>query len=165
MKKYSAKNIAILVVATCLGLGYSPIFPGTCAALLGVAIYLPVAYFTPPSIHFLLLAIALLVVSIVTIALGKWAEEFFEEKDSGIFTTDEVAGFLFTVLLFRVSDPMTTVLWAFPFTRVIDMIKVPPAKRLEKLPAGWGVLADDLMASIYAAGILHGLLRAFPQWF
>ena len=59
---------------------------------------------------------------------------------------------LLTVLLFHDSaQPVLTTLWAFPVTRIIDIIKIPPAKRLEHLPRGWGVLADDLLGSLYAA--------------
>jgi phosphatidylglycerophosphatase A len=100
------------------------------------------------------------------VALGEWAETYYLTKDSSIFVTDEVAGFLMTVLLFHLADqPVLTTLWAFPVTRVIDILKVPPARRLEKLPAGWGVLLDDLMGSIYAAGLLHLVRLAMPAWF
>jgi phosphatidylglycerophosphatase A len=48
---------------------------------------------------------------------------------------------------------------------VIDIVKVPPAHRLEHLPGGWGVLADDLWGSLVAAGLLHLLAWAVPHWF
>ena len=72
---------------------------------------------------------------------------------------------LLTVLLFHPSPPITTTLWAFPVTRIIDILKIPPARRLERLPAGWGVLADDLLGSVYAAAALHLLRFAGPAWF
>jgi phosphatidylglycerophosphatase A len=136
-----------LALATCFGLGYSPYFPGTCGALVGVAIYLPIAYLMPEEpIQSLAIAAALVAWSIITVALGGWAETFFHKKDSGIFVSDEVAGFLLTVLLWRIhAAPLLTVAWAFPITRIIDMVKVPPARQLENLPRGWGVLADDLL--------------------
>lgn len=166
MKPQSQDRLKI-ALASCFGLGYSPYFPGTCGALVGVAIYLPVAFlFAGEPLQSLALAAALVLWSIITVALGGWAEEFFHKKDSGIFVSDEVAGFLLTVLLWRVhADPLLTVIWAFPITRIIDMIKVPPARQLEKLPRGWGVLADDLLGSLYAAGLLHLLSWQFPAWF
>jgi phosphatidylglycerophosphatase A len=139
--------------------------PGTCGALLGVPIYVGIAWLTPEGLHFPLIALALYLSCMVTVVLTPWAERYWKKKDPGNFVTDEVAGFLFTVLLFRVPSIWITVLWAFPLTRVLDMIKVPPAKRLEHLPGGWGVLADDLMASFYVAVLLYTLVFFMPGWF
>jgi phosphatidylglycerophosphatase A len=160
-----------LIAATCFGLGYSPIFPGTAGALLGVAIYIPIGLFvTDEPQQTALIALGLLLSCYITIVLAPWAERHFQEKDSGIFVTDEVAGFLLTILLFRVSmhgvdNIWITIAWAFPVTRIIDIIKVPPAKKLEKLPAGWGVVADDLLGSVYAAALLHLLAFIVPAAF
>lgn len=157
----------ILAAATGFGLGLSPYFPGTCGALVGIAIYLPIAYLLPAEpLQSVAIAAALLVWSTITVALGDWCERHFCKKDCGSFVSDEVAGFLLTVLLWRIpADPLITVLWAFPITRVIDMVKVPPARQLEKLPSGWGVLADDLLGSLYAAALLHLANWQFPEWF
>jgi phosphatidylglycerophosphatase A len=155
-------------LASCFGLGYSPIMPGTCGALVGPAIYIPLALVIPPSEPWQSLGIGmnLLVWCWITVALGGWAETYYERKDSQVFVTDEVAGFLLTVLLWHLSDqPVLTALWAFPVTRVIDIVKVPPAKQLERLPRGWGVLADDLLGSVYAAGILWAISKLVPSWF
>ena len=161
------KDRICLALATCFGLGLSPYFPGTCGALVGVAIYLPFAYLIPSEpAQSLVIAAALIVWSAITVAVGDVAERHFRKKDAGSFVSDEVAGLLLTVLLWRIyASPLITMLWAFPVTRIIDMVKVPPAKQLERLPSGWGVLADDLLGSIYAAGLLHLLSWTFPDWF
>jgi phosphatidylglycerophosphatase A len=147
------------LIATCFGLGCSPIMPGTCGALLGPAIYIPLALLVKNEpLQTALVAVALLAWSWITIALGSWAETYYQKKDSQAFVTDEVAGFLLTVLLFHdPANPILTTLWAFPVTRIIDIVKIPPAKQLEKLPRGWGVLADDLLGSVYAAVVLYGV--------
>jgi phosphatidylglycerophosphatase A len=161
----------LVAVATCFGLGYSPIFPGTAGALLGIAIYAPIGLFVSHEPwQSLLIGGALLISCAVTVALGPWAEKRFERKDASCFVTDEVAGFLLTVLLFRTSmygapNTWLTILWAFPVTRVIDIVKIPPARQLEKIPSGWGVLADDLLGSVYAAALLHGLAFLIPAAF
>jgi phosphatidylglycerophosphatase A len=155
------------LVASCFGLGYSPIMPGTCGALVGPAVYLPLAVaVSVEPLQTVLIAAALLVWCWITIALGGWAETYYQRKDSQTFVTDEVAGFLFTVLLFHdPAHPMLTTLWAFPVTRIIDILKIPPARRLEKLPRGWGVLADDLLGSVYAAAVLYAIKLGAPGWF
>jgi phosphatidylglycerophosphatase A len=154
-------------IASCFGLGYSPIMPGTCGALVGPAIYIPLALAVPSEpLQTLLIAAALLAWSAITVALGGWAERYYQKKDSQTFVTDEVAGFLLTALLFHdPAQPVLTTLWAFPVTRIIDILKIPPARHLEKLPRGWGVLADDLLGSVYAAGVLHAIKLAIPGWF
>jgi len=154
-------------LGTCFGFGYSPIFPGTAGALWGIAIYVPLEIWLPAEPWLSLsLAVSLVLVCVVTVVLSPWAEKYFQEKDSSKFVTDEVAGFLLTVLLFHpTGNVWTIVFWAFPVTRVIDMIKIPPAKRLEKLPGGWGVLADDLLGSVYAALLLHGIYYFYPTLF
>ena len=141
--------------------------PGTCGALVGPAIYIPLALAVPDEpLQTVLIAVALLAWCAITIALGGWAETYYNKKDSQAFVTDEVAGFLLTVLLFHLpAQPVLTTLWAFPVTRIVDILKIPPARRLEHLPRGWGVLADDLLGSVYAAIALHLLRLAMPDWF
>jgi phosphatidylglycerophosphatase A len=153
-------------LASCFGLGHSPIMPGTCGALVGPAIYIPLALAVPSEpLQTVLIAVALLVWCWITVALGGWAETYYQQKDSQTFVTDEVAGFLLTVLLFHdATQPVLTTLWAFPVTRIIDILKIPPARRLEKLPRGWGVLADDLLGSVYAALSLHGIWAVLSWW-
>ena len=156
-----------LLLATCFGLGYSPILPGTCGALIGLASYLVTAWLVPTDPWLTIILGAMLLVWIfITVWLGGWAEKYFQEKDSGIFVSDEVVGFLMTVTLFHLAGrPGLTALWAFPLTRIIDILKFPPARRLEELPKGWGVVADDLLSSLYTVALLYGLLYTFPQWF
>lgn len=153
------------LIATCGGVGYCPILPGSCGALWGVAIYVVLAVWTSEPWRTVGIAVSLLLACVATFRLSPWAERFFQEEDSGKFVTDEVVGFLTTVLLFRTPSILVTVLWAFPVTRILDMIKPPPARRLEHLPVGWGVLADDILDSLYAAGLLHLLRSLQPEWF
>jgi len=163
----SPRTFFLPFLASCFGLGYSPIMPGTCGALIGPALYIPLALVVKNEpLQSIGIAALLAVWSWITVALGRWAEDYYQRKDSQIFVTDEVAGFLLTVLLFHIpSHPILTTLWAFPVTRIIDIIKVPPAKRLEHLPRGWGVLADDLLGSVYAAAVLWMIKFIVPGWF
>ncbi len=139
--------------------------PGTCGALVGPAIYIPLALAIPSEpLQTALIAVVLFGWCVITVALGGWAEKYYNKKDSQAFVTDEVAGFLLTILLFHdAAQPVLTTLWAFPMTRIIDILKIPPARRLERLPRGWGVLADDLLGSVYAATALYGIWWALKS--
>lgn len=159
------KNRVLLAVGTALGLGYAPVAPGTAGALLGVAIFVAIALAAPAALQTWLIALALVVVSVLTVALTPWAERYWKKKDPGNYVLDEVAGFLVTVLLFRAPNLWLTVIWAFVVTRVLDILKPPPARQLERLPAGWGVLADDLCTSLYAVGLLHIGAACLPRLF
>jgi phosphatidylglycerophosphatase A len=156
-----------LFLATSAGLGYSPFFPGALGALPAIPIYLAIAAWVPGEPQqAMAIGLVTLLVSGLTVWLGTWAEEYFGKKDSGTFVTDEIAGLLLTLLIFHVPDqPWLTLAWAFPVTRIIDMIKVPPAKQLERLPHGWGVVADDLMGSVYAGALLQLVWWLRPGWF
>ncbi len=54
---------------------------------------------------------------------------------------------------------------AFVLFRIFDITKPPPAKRLEKLPKGWGIVVDDLVAGAYALPILAVLYALLPDLF
>jgi phosphatidylglycerophosphatase A len=157
------KERCLVLVASCFGLGYLPVAPGTFGALPGVGIFLAIVLWTPVVFHTWLILAALVVVCIATLVLSPWAERYWKKKDPGTFVTDEVAGFLATVLLFRRGDLLLMTIWAFGVTRIFDIIKIPPARRLERIHGGWGILLDDLSASLYAAGFLHLLGACLPQ--
>jgi phosphatidylglycerophosphatase A len=52
-----------------------------------------------------------------------------------------------------------TLLLAFAAFRLFDVTKPPPARQLEHLPAGWGILMDDLAAAVYANLLCQIILR------
>jgi phosphatidylglycerophosphatase A len=78
---------------------------------------------------------------------------------------DEYAGFFTTVLLFRTESLMATAIWGFVFTRIADIIKPPPANRLEQESGGWGMLLDDVAASLWAGIALIFIAALFPWLF
>ncbi|MHC4441619.1 MAG: phosphatidylglycerophosphatase A family protein [Planctomycetota bacterium] len=159
------RQTIFILVATSIGLGYAPIAPGTVGTLPAIVIYVVIVLAAPPELQPWLIALALLVVCFLTVALSPWAERYWKKKDPKNFVTDEVAGFLATVLLFRAPNLWLTVIGAFVVTRIADILKPPPCRQLERLPRGWGILADDLMASVYAAGLLHIMALCFPEIF
>jgi phosphatidylglycerophosphatase A len=148
-----------------LWLGYSPVAPGTVGSLPAVLIFVLISLLAPQRLHTPLIAAVLVMTCIISVALGKWAERRWNKKDPRHFVLDEHAGFLVTVLLFRVPSLALTVVWTFVATRVFDIIKPWPASKMEVLPHGWGILMDDLVASLYAAAFLHVLAWFFPVLF
>ena len=70
---------------------------------------------------------------------------------------DEVAGQLVSLLGVPLSG--VSVLTAFVLFRAFDIVKPPPVRQLEQLPAGIGIMFDDLAAGLYAAALLQFALR------
>jgi phosphatidylglycerophosphatase A len=109
----------------------------------------------------LLLVAALIFFSTLDIIAGRRVIEVFGRKDPGAFVLDEAAGICLTMLLlprwpgWHEALPLAIGFVAF---RVFDMWKPPPIRRLEQLPAGWGILADDLLAAVYANVICQVVL-------
>jgi phosphatidylglycerophosphatase A len=161
----SVRDKIYWLIGTSFGLAYLPVAPGTWGALPGVAIFVLIVKGTPAAYHTWLIGGAMVLVSVVTIALSPWAERYWRVKDPRKYVPDEVAGFLVTVFLFRTPDLLLTTVWAFMVTRILDIIKIPPARQLEALPAGWGILLDDVASSIYAVLLLNGVATLFPSWF
>lgn len=133
-------------MATGGGAGYSPVAPGTA----GSAVALVLLWAIPLST--LGLAIAVGVVTVV----GTWAAGRVEaagtKKDPGIIVIDEVAGMALSVL--AVPRTPAVLLAGFVLFRLFDVVKPFPANRSQALPGGPGVMADDLIAGVYALLVL-----------
>jgi phosphatidylglycerophosphatase A len=139
--------------------------PGTWGAAVGAGMYLSVTYVTNDYLT-PVLAILLLLTCWGTVLVGPWAEKYFGKKDPGSVVSDEVAGILFTLLCFQVpGSAWLTLAWAFPVTRLFDILKPPPARYIEHWPQGWGVLCDDLASSVYAIATLWLVRWLVPTWF
>ena len=143
------------LVATGLGCGYAPVAPGTVGSLLGLALFWPLTRLEAPV---QLVALAALVL------LGVWAATLVARRlgveDPSVVVVDEVAG-MWVTLLFLPLTPLSAAAGFFVF-RVMDVVKPFPARRFERLPGGWGIMADDLMAGIYANLVVRLLLKVLP---
>ena len=145
-------------IATVGGVGWFPVAPGTAGSAVGVVIYLLTRAWSAPAQVALLLGITL---------VGLWAagvaEVELKKEDPGPVVIDEVAGQLLTLLLTGVGWKGAIV--GFFIFRVLDIIKPFPARRLERLHGGLGIMADDLMAGLYGLGLMMLLLRfAIGSW-
>ena len=150
-------RLAILI-STAGFLGYAPIAPGTVGSLAGLALWVAVRAAGTPGLE---LAIILAVTGV-----GVWssavAERHFRTTDPGPVVIDEVAGMLVTLAF--TGPNWTGALAGFFVFRLFDIVKPYPASRLERLPGGVGIMADDLMVGVYANLVLRGLLYLAPGW-
>ena len=137
-----------LALATVGGAGLLPFAPGTVGSAVGVVIYLLTRSWPMSWQLGLLLA--------VTVA-GVWAANeaaiHFSTEDPGPVVIDEVAGQLVTYV--ALSTGLGGVVAGFVLFRIFDIVKPWPAGRFERLPGGIGIMADDLMAGVYANLVLR----------
>jgi phosphatidylglycerophosphatase A len=142
-----------LASATALGVGYAPVAPGTFGSAAGLLLW-SVLPSSPVAQAFAL---------VIVTALGWWsatvAERHFGRGDPGQVVIDEVAGMLVT--LFLVPVGWAGALLAFLLFRLADIVKPYPANRLERLPGGAGIMADDIMAGVYANVALRLCIWSF----
>jgi len=100
--------------------------------------------------------------SILSVIVGQHAEADFGKKDPGGFVLDEAAGICLTLLFLPAVGGgllVRNVAMGFAAFRWFDIIKLPPARPLERLPKGWGILADDLAAAVYANVVCQLIIR------
>jgi phosphatidylglycerophosphatase A len=142
-------------LATCGYVGYVPVAPGTAGSLVGLVCFYAVRHLGPW---------AELAAIVLTFVVGVWAgsvaERHWQRTDPGPVVIDEVLGMLITLCWL----PVTVVgaLAGFLVFRVLDVVKPWPAARLEALPGGLGVMADDAMAAIYGHLVMRGLIALAP---
>jgi phosphatidylglycerophosphatase A len=181
-KRRSASDYVALAIASC-GVGYLPVAPGTLGSLVGAGLYLSVwgwffglleanaqrtgsnlLYVFTPQLAFMLL------ITFVTTMVGIWAatrtERVLQRKDPSVVVIDEVAGQMIALL----TGPFWLHTWwsilsAFLLFRLFDIWKPYPIRRLEALESGLGIMADDVVAGVYAlianAVIISGYLLIF----
>jgi phosphatidylglycerophosphatase A len=145
-------------IATVGYTGYFPVAPGTVGSAAGLVVYLLVWWSQSP-----LVEVGLIVgLFLAGIWAGTTAERYFGGIDPGPIVIDEVVGMLITLAFIPVG-PSGAIAGFFLF-RLFDVVKPFPARRLESLHGGLGVMADDAMAAIYANLALRGVMALAPGW-
>lgn len=144
-----------VALATVGGAGFFPIAPGTVGSAVGIALYLVTRHGSWPAQLALLVAITV---------VGIWAADVtakaLNREDPGPVVIDEVAGQLVT--LFMTGAGLYGAIIGFFVFRLFDIIKPWPARQLEDLPGGVGIMADDLMAGVYGWLVVTGILWWWP---
>lgn len=148
----SLVSLCSSALATGFGSGYSPFAPGTAGSLVGLVLFWPLQ-----RLDLGLQVAVVIVVFVLGVAVAGDVAQRVGREDPGIVVVDEVVGMWISLLALPWSPGVAFA--GFFLFRVMDVVKPFPARRLEDLPAGWGIMADDVMAGIYANVALRlGLL-------
>jgi phosphatidylglycerophosphatase A len=158
-------------MATAAGLGYFPKAPGTLGSLAGILLSVVVSWLASRSAiaamslerdisfwteRYWIPGGTVILATVVVAVVGVWASDrvanYSHQEDPQFIVIDEVSGQQLTYLLaFAVGGNWKYLLLGFILFRVFDIWKPFPARQAESLPGGWGIMADDWIAGIYAA--------------
>ena len=143
-------NFLIKLLASGLGTGYFPLAPGTAGSALAAGIALCLRPWWNPAV-----AVALSCTCFLAGVYCTSRAERFWGHDSGKMVIDEIAGMFLSLAFIPLN--WTNLFVAFLIFRLLDITKPPPARQLERLRAGWGVMADDIVAGAYTAVLMLGI--------
>jgi phosphatidylglycerophosphatase A len=135
--------------ATVGPVGFVPVAPGPAGSVAGLLLFWAIR--STRSTWFEV--VVLLVVTVAGVAAASAAESMYQRRDPGLVVIDEVAGMLVTLVAVPVG--FSGALVGFFAFRLFDIVKPFPARQAERLPGGWGVMVDDLVAGVYAQGVLR----------
>jgi phosphatidylglycerophosphatase A len=136
--------------------GYSPVASGTVASLVALLIY-----FIPGFEQLYIIAPVSILFFLYGIPLGTKFEKIFG-KDPKQCTIDEFIGMW--ISLIALPKTIGIVLTAFFIWRILDIIKPPPARKLEEINGGFGIMIDDVVSAIYTLLIMHVVVYLVGQY-
>ena len=154
----SVEERFVRLVSTGLGTGLVPHAPGTAGTLVGIPLFLVFAQMSW-QLHLL----SILALSLLAVYVSGAAEKALDRKDAPCIVIDEIVGFQFTMLF--IPPTLLHIVLGFIAFRIFDITKPFPIGLCErKIPGGWGIVADDIMAGIYARATLALLLAAMGAY-
>jgi phosphatidylglycerophosphatase A len=133
--------------------GYIPFASGTWGSLAALIIYLIPGFEKP-----VIIIPAIIIFTILGVFIGNKFDVVYG-KDPAECTVDEVVGMWISLLFLPKTFLIVTV--AFLSWRAFDIIKPAPARQLESLKGGVGIMIDDIVAGIYSLLLLHLILFIF----
>lgn len=151
-------------IVTLGGAGMIPVAPGTWGSLVTAgALWLAYVALAPGFVGWnAILLGGMALTGALCVLLGPWAIAYSRRKDPAGVVLDEAAGVCVAMLflpMFAGGREWLAAAAAFVAFRVFDIWKPYPIRKLEELPAGWGILADDLLAGVYANVVCQMFLR------
>lgn len=143
------------LLATSMGVGFLPKAPGTWGALLAIVLWLPLYLFSDQPWIFIMTLTA----AIIYLLAGTWASGIAERywgKDPVAACVDETVGQWIALLPLGnvATTPWWMILLSLGLFRFFDIVKPLGIRRAERLPGGWGMMADDVAAALYSVVIL-----------
>ncbi len=156
----SLPDRAVLFVGSLAYLGFVPVASGTIAvAVVGVPLYLALRLWL--QVNWPLYAAFVVAFTLLSVWIAGRADQVLHEKDSKRNVIDELPGFL--IAMFGLPTTWPLVVAGFLLERALDIAKIWPASWIERrLPGGWGVVLDDVVAGVYTLGVLHAAVRLAP---
>ncbi len=150
-----ATDLGARVVATAFFSGHSRVAPGTAGSAVGLLLFVPLSWASLPA-----QVGACIALFFVGVCAASHVARRVGLEDPGIVVVDEVLGMWVSII----GLPLTPVvaLLGFLLFRVLDILKPYPADALEHLPRGWGIMADDVAAGLYANLLLRIALLVWP---
>ena len=145
----------IKLITSFFYLGHSPFMPGTMGSLGGLIVYFLVRD------NEILYGFSILFLFLLGIMFSGEAEKIYKRKDAKMIVIDEACGML--LALFFVPMNLFAVILGFFLFRILDILKPPPARRMEKLTGSLGVMFDDIVAAIYTNLVLQIIFRFFMR--
>jgi len=137
-------------LATVGGIGCVPRMPGTAGTLAGCAVWALTSLLPQPLYWHAALLLLLLPLGILA---SSRAEHLLGVTDPHEIVIDEFVAVFITFFALRVSAP--ALLTGFAANRVFDILKPFPINRLQRLPRGWGIMADDVAAGLASAAVVR----------
>ena len=162
IEKRKASGIVdyIALALTTFGVGYIPGAPGTYGSAIGVAIYLGIGWCETSAprhspefaaaLHYAVNAILLGAFCLVGIWASNRTEAIFGSGDPSQAVVDEVMGQLVVFAFIPFTFDWRLILAGFLVFRLFDIIKPYPCNKLQDVPGGIGICADDIVAGVYA---------------
>lgn len=152
----SKPSLLVRLALSVLGTGYIPRGGGTAASFVAAV----GAWFLAP---YPLILTAVIIILFALGVLGSfYAERHGWGHDDRRITLDEFCGMLVALLWLPLpSSPLGSILVfaiVFVLFRLLDILKPPPLRLLERLPGGWGVMGDDLAAGLVTNGLMRLIL-------
>jgi phosphatidylglycerophosphatase A len=139
-----------LLLSTGLGLGLSPVASGTTGTLLGVIpaiLMAPLEWYWQVPVALALAALA--------IPICDGAEKIYGTKDDGRIVADEYLTFPICTIGLNICGAPWLLAVVFVLCRILDIWKPFPARQLQDLHGGIGIVADDFVSNLYTLGLMH----------